>query len=290
MSPHTALTAGTQAPDFTLHSTPDQAVSLSRAARPSGHPGLLSGRLEPGVRRPDGALQRDPRRVPALRRGAARHLGRRRRGATVAFAHDRKLHFPLLADFEPKGERRAALRRLPRSTRARASARCSCIDGEGVIRWSYVSPVGVNPGADGILDALESLAGTLRHATRREARHADAGLVTSTTTRRARPTRRSRWSSTATTSARTAGAPTRSSRRCSARLGERLRFVFRNFPLTKSTRTRSTRRRRRRAAARVQGRFWAMHDADLRAPAGTHRSRFAQLCARVVARRATIRQ
>jgi len=29
------------------------------------------------------------------------------------------------------------------------------IDGEGVVRWSYVSPMGVNPGADGILRALE---------------------------------------------------------------------------------------------------------------------------------------
>ena len=25
------------------------------------------------------------------------------------------------------------------------------IDGEGMVRWSYVSPEGVNPGADGIL-------------------------------------------------------------------------------------------------------------------------------------------
>jgi alkyl hydroperoxide reductase subunit AhpC len=32
------------------------------------------------------------------------------------------------------------------------------IDEEGVIRWSYVSPIGVNPGADGILTALESMA------------------------------------------------------------------------------------------------------------------------------------
>jgi hypothetical protein len=32
------------------------------------------------------------------------------------------------------------------------------IDGEGIIRWSYVSPIGVNPGADGILEALEDLA------------------------------------------------------------------------------------------------------------------------------------
>jgi peroxiredoxin len=31
------------------------------------------------------------------------------------------------------------------------------IDADGIIRWSYVSPVGVNPGADGILRALEGL-------------------------------------------------------------------------------------------------------------------------------------
>jgi peroxiredoxin (alkyl hydroperoxide reductase subunit C) len=31
------------------------------------------------------------------------------------------------------------------------------IDPDGIIRWSYVSPVGVNPGADGILRALEEL-------------------------------------------------------------------------------------------------------------------------------------
>ena len=33
------------------------------------------------------------------------------------------------------------------------------IDADGVIRWSYVSPVGINPGADGILEALESIDG-----------------------------------------------------------------------------------------------------------------------------------
>jgi hypothetical protein len=32
------------------------------------------------------------------------------------------------------------------------------IDPKGTIAWSYLSPVGVNPGADGILEALETLA------------------------------------------------------------------------------------------------------------------------------------
>jgi hypothetical protein len=31
------------------------------------------------------------------------------------------------------------------------------IDADGIVRWSYVSPVDVNPGADGILRALENL-------------------------------------------------------------------------------------------------------------------------------------
>jgi len=54
-----------------------------------------------------------------------------------AFQKDRKLHFPLLV-----GESKRAL---------------FVIDKEGKIAWSYLSPTAVNPGADGILDALESL-------------------------------------------------------------------------------------------------------------------------------------
>ena len=33
------------------------------------------------------------------------------------------------------------------------------IDNDGIIRWSYVSHIGTNPGAEGILKALESNAG-----------------------------------------------------------------------------------------------------------------------------------
>jgi len=74
----------------------------------------------------------------------------------VAFARDRKLRFPLLADFEPKGAvaRRYGVYRAQDGVCERA---LFVIDGEGIIRWSYVSPIGVNPGADGILTALEAL-------------------------------------------------------------------------------------------------------------------------------------
>jgi peroxiredoxin len=74
----------------------------------------------------------------------------------AAFAHDRKLRFPLLADFEPKG----AVARLYGAYQSEAGVSeraLFVIDGEGAIRWSYLSPLGINPGADGILDALENL-------------------------------------------------------------------------------------------------------------------------------------
>jgi peroxiredoxin len=76
----------------------------------------------------------------------------------AAFARDRNLHFPLLADFEPKGAiaRMYGAYRQADGTSERA---LFVLDRDGVIRWSYCSPIGVNPGADGILNALEALAG-----------------------------------------------------------------------------------------------------------------------------------
>ena len=74
----------------------------------------------------------------------------------TAFARDRNLTFPLLADFEPKGAVAKAygVYRAEGGTSERA---LFVIDAEGTVRWSYVSPVGVNPGADGILAALDTL-------------------------------------------------------------------------------------------------------------------------------------
>ena len=75
-----------------------------------------------------------------------------------AFAEARKLHFPLLSDFEPKGDVARAFG-VYRTGDGISERALFVLDGEGVVRWSYVSPVGVNPGADGILDALDALAG-----------------------------------------------------------------------------------------------------------------------------------
>jgi peroxiredoxin len=87
----------------------------------------------------------------------------------AAFARHRKLHFPLLADFEPKGEvaRRYGVYRDKDGVSERA---LFVIDAEGKIHWSYVSPLSVNPGADGILSALEDLQAKKENAATAEAR------------------------------------------------------------------------------------------------------------------------
>jgi peroxiredoxin len=73
-----------------------------------------------------------------------------------AFAENRKLRFRLLADFEPKGAmaRRYGAYREQDGTSERA---LFVLDAAGAVSWSYLSPIGVNPGADGILEALEAM-------------------------------------------------------------------------------------------------------------------------------------
>jgi peroxiredoxin len=73
-----------------------------------------------------------------------------------AFAKHRRLHFPLLADFEPKGSV-AGRYSAYREHEGVCERALLVIDGNGTIFWTYRSPLAVNPGADGILEALEQL-------------------------------------------------------------------------------------------------------------------------------------
>lgn len=152
----TVLASGSSAPDFTLLSTPDQCVSLSDFL---GQPVVLA--FYPADWSPVCGDQMSLYNeiLSEFSRYNAAVVGISVDGiwCHVAFAHDRHLHFPLLADFEPKGEiaRRYGVYRTHEGTSERA---LFVIDASGVIRWSHVSPVGVNPGADGILRALNGLA------------------------------------------------------------------------------------------------------------------------------------
>jgi peroxiredoxin len=149
------LPAGTKAPDFELPSKPDQTVSLADFR---GQPVILA--FYPGDWSPvcsdQMALYQEV--LPEFQKFDAELLGVSVDGvwSHLAFARDRNLQFPLLADFEPKGEvaRAYQVYRAEDGTSERA---LYVIDAAGIVRWSYVSPVNVNPGADGILRALENL-------------------------------------------------------------------------------------------------------------------------------------
>jgi peroxiredoxin (alkyl hydroperoxide reductase subunit C) len=73
-----------------------------------------------------------------------------------AFSESLRLNYPLLSDDHPAGAVARAYgvfdERDGLSDRA-----LFVLDGQGVVRWSHVSPRNINPGANGILEALDSL-------------------------------------------------------------------------------------------------------------------------------------
>jgi peroxiredoxin len=132
-SPSTVLQPGTAAPVFTLHTTPDQTVSLTDfRGRPviltfypadwspvCGDQVVLYNEMLPELR-----LNDDAALIGISVDGVWSHL---------AFARDRKLKFPLVADFEPKGTvaRRYGAYRRHDGDRERA---LFVLDGAGIIR------------------------------------------------------------------------------------------------------------------------------------------------------------
>jgi peroxiredoxin len=150
------LKPGVQAPDFSLPTTPDQKVSLSEfrgqpvvlVFYPADWSPVCSDQLALYNELKEEFSEFDAQILGISVDGVWCHL---------AFAKDRKLHMPLLADFEPKG---AVSRQygIYRDTDGESERALFVIDAEGIIRWSHLSPVGINPGADGILKALEALA------------------------------------------------------------------------------------------------------------------------------------
>jgi peroxiredoxin len=149
------LEPGAKAPEFTLTSEPGKLVSL---ASHRGRPVILA--FYPAdwstVCSDQMALYNEI--LPEFQRHDAALLGISVDGewCHAAFARDRKLRFPLLADFEPKGAVARAFG-VYRDAEGVSERALFVIDREGVIRWSFVSPIEVNPGADGILTALEAL-------------------------------------------------------------------------------------------------------------------------------------
>jgi peroxiredoxin len=156
--PARVLAAGTAAPAFELKATPDQAVALDDF---QGRPLIIA--FYPADWSPICTDQMSLYNevLSEFRRFGAELVGISIDHAWchVAFAQQRNLHFPLLADFHPKGET-AKRYGVYDDTVGMSKRALFVLDDDGAIAWSYVSPVGVNPGADGILSALESLAAT----------------------------------------------------------------------------------------------------------------------------------
>jgi peroxiredoxin len=149
------LPPGAVAPEFALNATPDQVLSLSELR---GKPVILA--FYPADWSPvcgdQMALYNEV--LPAFKEAGATLLGISVDSVWChqAFAQDRHLHFNLLADFEPKGEV-ARLYGAYDGQHGFSKRALFVIDKDGVIAWSYLSPTAVNPGADGILEALEKL-------------------------------------------------------------------------------------------------------------------------------------
>jgi peroxiredoxin len=149
------LSPGRKAPDFSLNSTPDQQVSLKDFR---GQPVILA--FYPADWSPvcTDQLSLYAMVMPEFKKFNAELLAISVDNiwSHLAFAKDRKLNFPVLADFEPKGEvsRKygAFKEKIGESARA-----LFVIDQQGIVRWSHLSPDGVNPGAEGILSALDQL-------------------------------------------------------------------------------------------------------------------------------------
>lgn len=161
--PH-PLPAGAKAPAFTLKTTPDQAISLSDF---KGQPVILA--FYPADWSPvcGDELALFNQVLPEFKKYNAELLGISVDSAWshLAYAQNRNLHFPLLSDYNPKGEIAARYGvYLPKD--GEAARALFVIDGKGMIRWSYLSPIGVSPGADGILNALEDLQGSNRERPR----------------------------------------------------------------------------------------------------------------------------
>jgi peroxiredoxin len=149
------LSKGNVAPEFDLFATPDQKLSLAdlRGKRvilafyPSDWSPVCSDQM---------ALYNETLKL--FRKFNAELVGISvdSKWCHTAFAENRNLHFPLLSDFEPKG----AVSRLYgayNETVGESKRALFVIDEQGIIQWSYLSPDSINPGADGILDALEEL-------------------------------------------------------------------------------------------------------------------------------------
>ena len=155
-TPDGILEAGSPAPDFTLPEGPDESITLSDLRGDTVILAFYPADFSP-VCGDQMVLYNEI--LSEFDAHGAKLLGISVDGVWChrAFSSQKNLRFPLLADFEPKGKvsRMYGAYDSDSGTSQRA---LFVIDPEGTIHWSYLSPRATNPGADGILKALDDLA------------------------------------------------------------------------------------------------------------------------------------
>jgi peroxiredoxin len=149
------LAVGTSAPDFELHSTPDQKLKLSELKGKKVILAFYPADWSP-VCGDQMSLYNETLKFFKKHNAELIGISVDSKWCHLAFSQDHKFHFPLLADFEPKGEV-ARLYDVYDDKEGETKRALYVIDENGIIQWNYLSPVGMNPGADGILNALEEL-------------------------------------------------------------------------------------------------------------------------------------
>ena len=149
------LPIGTIAPDFELFATPDQKLRLSDLRNKKVVLAFYPADWSPVC---DDQMTLYNEMASYFARHNAQVLGISvdSKWSHLAFTDHRNFHFPLLSDFEPKGEV-ARLYEVYNTKTGDNLRALYVIDEEGVVRWHYLSPVGINPGAEGILKALEEI-------------------------------------------------------------------------------------------------------------------------------------
>ncbi len=152
---HELLAPGTLAPEFSLPSTPDNIIKLSDLR---GRPVILV--FYPADESPvcsnQLALYNEALRLFQEYEAQILGISTDDIASHQAFAQSLKLDFPLLSDDDPPGAVARAYGAYDERD-AKNERALFVLDEEGAIRWSYLSPRNVNPGANGILHALESL-------------------------------------------------------------------------------------------------------------------------------------
>ena len=149
------LQKGDKAPEFKLYATPDQKLQLKElegknvilAFYPADWSPVCSDQM---------ALYNEMRNFFHKFDAEIVGVSVDSKWCHLAFSQDRKLHFPLLADFEPKGEI-SKLYGAYNEEEGQSKRALFVIDDKGIIQWSYLAPDSINPGADGIVEALEAI-------------------------------------------------------------------------------------------------------------------------------------